>query len=151
MTAARWGRPSGLALPILLVVMAVLLAVGAGLLGHAGAAGRSSRRELAAEQAFYAAEAGLQIMVARTRNLGGLSWSEAAPPHRFTDLCAGCLPAAVTVDWTCQDQDAQGRCTRALVTAEGAVGSGEPPTAYTLRAEIRYDYSSGQIQVRYVP
>lgn len=159
MDRCRLRRQDGLALPVLLVVMAVLMGAGAALLGATGDGGRAARRELESEQAFYAAESGLQVIVARTHAWSGSGWANpqppaAPPPAQFQlqgeQVCSGCRGFTVSVDWACQAAGTPpDPCGVLAVTSVGQAGAPGRQAQYTLRAEVRYE--SNEVRVAYLP
>lgn len=136
-------------MPVLLVVMAVLLGAGAALLGYAGSTGRTAARELEAEQAFHAAEAGVQVVVQRALKRPGLDWWNSVRRPLVLDgngLCPGCRGFTATVQWNdCPDTP----CTALTVTSEGQAGSPDRPARYRLTATVTYDPVTQAVQVRY--
>ncbi len=129
------GDERGMALPVLLVVMAILLVAGAVLLSFAGSAVKAARREVESEQAFYAAEAGLHAVIARVTEELGLNWVQGPGALNLssTDICPDCPAFSAQVTWDCTAP-----CVILLVSSEGRAGSTEYPAVYRLTAEISY-------------
>lgn len=81
------GRADGLALPVLLAVITVVLAVGAGLIQMATTAERTAGLERQAEDAFYAAESGLQHILAWVKADPAYGWRNLSPLRGTVQYC----------------------------------------------------------------